>query len=110
MDTNVGTSLKVSDLAFDYKNPRLTEFNLTPTTSEAEVVRVLWETMDVKELVMSIAASGFFQHEPIIVAHEDGQNVVIEGNRRLAAVKVLLDPQLAKEIDADVPKIWGLVT
>ncbi len=105
MDTNVGTSLKTSDLAFDFKNPRLTEFNLTPTTSEAEVVRVLWETMDVKELVMSIAASGFFQHEPIIVAHEDGQNVVIEGNRRLAAVKVLLDPQLAKEIDADVPKI-----
>ena len=105
MDTNVVTSLKASELVFDFKNPRLTEFNLTPTTPEVEVVRVLWETMDVKELVLSIAASGFFQHEPIIVSHEHGENVVIEGNRRLAAVKVLLDPKLAKEIDADVPKI-----
>ena len=61
--------------------------------------------MDVKELVMSIAASGFFSHEPLVVAQEGGKNVVIEGNRRLAAVKVLLNPALAEDLKADLPVI-----
>ena len=105
MNTEEITSMKVSDLEFDLKNPRLPEFDLTDNAPEAEVIRVLWEAMDVKELVMSIAASGFFRHEPVIVAQEDGKNVVIEGNRRLAAVKVLLDPALATSLKADVPVI-----
>ena len=107
MNTGLITSTDVADLSFDLKNPRLLEFDLTSKPTDAEVLRVLWETMDVKELVLSIAASGFFPHEPIIVAKEGGKNVVIEGNRRLAAVKVLLDPALAANLNADVPFITG---
>ena len=105
MNTEEIIPMKVSDLKFDLKNPRLPEFDLTGSAAEAEVIQILWEAMDVKELVMSIAASGFFRHEPVIVAQEDRENVVIEGNRRLAAVKVLLDPALAKSLKADVPVI-----
>ena len=97
--------VKVSDLAFDRKNPRLPEFGLTAKTTEEEIIRVLWEAMDVNELVMSISASGFFPHEPLIVAKEGGQNVVIEGNRRLAAVKLLLSLRLASSLDASVPTL-----
>ncbi|MDD4117085.1 MAG: ParB N-terminal domain-containing protein [Kiritimatiellae bacterium] len=99
--------MKISDLTFDLKNPRLPEFGLTDRSTEADVIKVLWEAMDVQELVMSIAASGFFRHEPVIVARENGKNVVIEGNRRLAAVKVLLEPTLAEELRADIPAIEG---
>ena len=95
----------VSDLTFDLENPRLPEFGLTSNSTEADVIKVLWEAMDVEELVMSIAASGFFRHEPLIVTEEGGRNVVIEGNRRLAAVKVLLNPQIAEDLKADVPTI-----
>ena len=95
--------MNVSELAFDVRNPRLPEFDLTGTTPEVEVIRILWEAMDVRELVLSIAASGFFPHEPLIVARESDKNVVIEGNRRLAAVKLLLHPDLAKEVGAVVP-------
>ena len=105
MDTEKITPMKVSDLAFDLKNPRLPEFGLTDKSTETEVIKVLWEAMDVKELVMSIAASGFFRHEPLIVAQETRKNVVIEGNRRLAAVKVLLEPALVKDLNAEVPRI-----
>ena len=98
-------SMKVSDLAFDLKNPRLPEFDLTENSTEADMIKVLWEAMDVEELVMSISASGFFRHEPLIVAQENGKNIVIEGNRRLAAVKVLLEPSIAKDLKADVPAI-----
>lgn len=97
--------VKVSELTFDLNNPRLPEFDLTDNSTEADVMKVLWEAMDVEELVMSIAASGFFPHEPLIVAKEDGKNIVIEGNRRLAAVKVLLNPEIAADLKADVPAL-----
>lgn len=95
--------MKVSELTFDRENPRLVESDLTIQSSETDVIGVLWKEMDVKELVMSIAASGFFRHEPVIITREKGENVVIEGNRRLAAVKVLLDPKLVKN-----PKSKGI--
>ena len=97
--------MRVSDLAFDLDNPRLVEFDLKRNASDSEVVQVLWETMDVRELVLSIVASGFFQHEPLIVVRENGKNVVIEGNRRLAAVKILLEPTLRETLNANVPAI-----
>ncbi len=104
MNTSEISPMKVSDLSFDVKNPRLPEFDLTDNATETDVIRVLWEAMDVREVVMSIAASGFFPHEPLIVAHEGEKNVVIEGNRRLAAVKVLLDPSLV-EVEVELPEI-----
>ena len=105
MNTAEISPMKVSDLTFDLKNPRLPEFDLTDKATETEVIKVLWEAMDVREVVMSIAASGFFPHEPLIVAQEGRKNVVIEGNRRLAAVKVLLNPSLIEDLKAVLPAI-----
>ena len=105
MNTGEITQMKVAALKFDLKNPRLPEFDLPDSSTDTEVIKVLWESMDVRELVMSIAASGFFRHEPVIVTQEDGENIVIEGNRRLAAVKILLEPALAKSLNAAVPNI-----
>ena len=97
--------MKVSELLFDLSNPRLIEYDITENSSEVEIIKVLWDVMDVRELVLSIEASGYFVHEPIIVSQESGKNVVIEGNRRLAAVKLLLDPELAANLKISVPKI-----
>jgi hypothetical protein len=97
--------MKVSDLAFDRKNPRLSEYDFGAGSTEVELIQFLWDAMDVRELVMSIAASGFFPHEPIVIVYEDGKNIVIEGNRRLAAVKLLLDPGLAQTLKLDIPDI-----
>ena len=105
MDTEEIKMMKVSELAFDLKNPRLVEFDLTENTKEEDVILILWEAMDVREVMMSIAASGFFPHEPLIVAEEDGKKVVIEGNRRLAAVNILINPSIAKSYKKNVPRI-----
>lgn len=94
----------VTELVFDLANPRLPEFELNDSSTELDVITVLWDAMDVRELVLSIAASGFFSHEPLIVAAEGGKNVVIEGNRRLAAVRILLDPD-SFGFATDVPEI-----
>lgn len=95
--------LPTADLHFDWKNPRLAEYGITARTTDNKIISTLWHAMDVQELVQSIAASGYFPHEPLIVTEEDGKNIVIEGNRRLAAVRALTDPGLAKSLGWDGP-------
>jgi hypothetical protein len=97
--------LPTKDLHFDRSNPRLAEYGVMQHDSDDEIMKILWDAMDVRELVQSIAASGFFKHEPLIVAEEKGKHVVIEGNRRLAAVKVLLHDKIAKANGWEVPRV-----
>jgi hypothetical protein len=94
--------IKATDLAFDRANPRMVGYGIQPTTAEEEVIKTLWVEMAVDEVAMSIAASGFWPHEPLIVANEDGKWVVIEGNRRLAAVRVLTNAALAAELGTNL--------
>lgn len=94
MDQKV-LQVEPEDLTFDYLNPRISEFNFTDKTPEKDIIKVLWDVMGVDEIVLSIKASGFFKHEPLIAIKNDGKSIVIEGNRRLAAVKYILDPSVA---------------
>ena len=103
-DTQTIKMFPSNELHFDRRNPRMAEYGLSPQATDEEVLSMLWEAMDVREIVMSIAASGFFKHETLIVAEEEGRLVVIEGNRRLAAVRVLLNPELAQD-DWRIPEI-----
>ena len=91
--------IAVVELFLDHLNPRLAGLNLTPDHQD-EILRVLWQERAVNELVDSIAKSGYWEHEELFAAKESGQLVVIEGNRRLAAVKLLLDADLRIRIGA----------
>lgn len=99
------TPFRVEDLHFDPQNPRLAEFGIHGGQDESEIISLLWDAMDVRELVQSIAASGFFKHEAVIVSEEDGRHIVIEGNRRLAAVKALLNPETVETGNWEIPRI-----
>ena len=89
--------VKTELLNIDFKNPRLAEFNLKGANIN-EVYKLLWDEMALEEIVISITAHGFFQTEPLLVVEEDKQKIVIEGNRRLSAVKIILDTQLSHDI------------
>lgn len=52
--------MQVSELDFDRKNPRLVEFDIDESSTDQDIIMVLWDTMDVRELVMSISSAGFF--------------------------------------------------
>ena len=82
------------ELKLDRKNPR---FGLAEAATEAEALKVLLETADLKELWNSISERGFEKFEPLVATYEDGDLVVLEGNRRLAAVKLLVDPSLLEK-------------
>ena len=103
MTTKQVQDICVDLLEFDSRNPRLAEFSESPIQNEMDIIKILWDTEDVQELVTSIASSGFFRHEPLIVVEESGKYVVIEGNRRLAAVKTIRDPKVAQQVRATFP-------
>lgn len=96
----------IDQLYFDPRNPRLEGFLDHSAPSQQDLLRVLWQQMAVDELALSIAASGYFNYEPLFVSLEKGKLFVIEGNRRLAAVKLLLDAKLRADLRAtDLPTI-----
>lgn len=98
--------IPVGDLLFDPKNPRLAELGLSKTPTQHEILEALWQSMAVDEVAWSIAKNGFFPNEYLFVEVEDKKNFVIEGNRRLAAVKLLLDKKLREKLKAtDLPPI-----
>ncbi len=101
----------VEHLKLDTENPRLAA--IENASSQAQLVKTLWNEMAVDELALSITANGYFQEEPLIVIPErSGRKnpqtdtfVVVEGNRRLAAVLILRDPNLREELGAnDIPQ------
>ena len=79
---------KLTDLYFDPANPRLIgEFG----NDQDKMFRFLITDIGVEDLLESISASGLFNADPIIVKERPkiGGFFVIEGNRRLAALKLL---------------------
>ena len=81
--------IAVDRLRLDDANPRLPESMHGRTQSE--ILEFLYHHAVLGELAQSYVDNGFFQHEPLIVAPVDGEesHTVIEGNRRLAALKIL---------------------
>jgi hypothetical protein len=97
--------VSVEDLYLDPKNPRLAEDGFG-IEDQVQILKVLWKERAVNEIVDSIAASGYWPQEVLFATREEGKLVVVEGNRRLSAVKLLLSRELQKEVGATgVPSI-----
>lgn len=93
---------RVEDLHMDPRNPRLPGEDF-PTDELA--IRALVEDADIDELLQSIGIAGWQDFEPPIV--EESTSNVIEGNRRLAALKLLRDADLAQRLGVRLPAEAG---
>ncbi len=93
----------VNSLMFDTENPRLPS---TITTSNEQAV-IDWRLKDatIVELMGAIGQKGYFPGEPLLVIEDPNhkqQYIVVEGNRRLTALKLLLNPNLASRLKKSV--------
>ena len=81
--------IPVEGLRLDDENPRLPE--RLRGSSQSDILEFLHEQGVLEELAQSYLDNGFFPNEPLIVVQEDeGElHTVVEGNRRLAALKIL---------------------
>ena len=86
-------SPKVGSLLLDPKNARLPPDRRSE--DQRELLHALLEHEDVKGLASSIAKLGLFPNERIVVIASGRRFIVLEGNRRLAAIRLLFNPELA---------------
>jgi hypothetical protein len=108
--------VKLKDLDFDPHNPRFARYFSDGEQPVEQVIDRMIKAENVQELMGSIGEQGYFSGEPLLVAKDSGKLYVVEGNRRLAALKLLSgminpDPSLpsienlkqeAKEVPSEV--------
>src|SRR5687767_7153431 len=85
----------LDDLLLDKKNPRLPDGY--ERSDQGELLHLLAEDYSLIDLGKSIAANGYFSEEPLVTVKQTKQEkwVVVEGNRRLAALLLVQDPERA---------------
>lgn len=96
--------INLKDLKLDSKNPRM------PVSyhgkSEEEIIEYMLLDASLIELMLAIGENDFFPGEQLLVVKDkDGKYKVIEGNRRLSAVKLLSNPELAKVQKIKIEKV-----
>lgn len=102
--------VNVSGLRLDVRNPRRTlrDYEM----SQGDLLKELHSRFDIDDLLASLATYGYFSEEPLIAIPEPGGRldappfIVVEGNRRLAALKILLSSEARSSVRIrDVPEI-----
>jgi hypothetical protein len=66
----------------------------TAARAPREIIQHLFEHDKALDVAQSIVARGYFPNEPLLAVRENDRYVVVEGNRRLAALKALKEPGL----------------
>jgi hypothetical protein len=96
----------VSNLLLDPQNPRLT---LEPNASQDAILKRMYIDEALEELASSFSRNGYFWEEPLVVVPSGKASdkfIVVEGNRRLAAIKLLTDATLRKKLNVtDFPEL-----
>jgi hypothetical protein len=109
-------NIEVDRLHLDELNPRLPE--TMQGKIEGEVLRTLYEEFSLEEIAISMSQNGYFDEEPLVVIpfnmpdnidagseayrtfieKDNTHFAVVEGNRRLATIKILLDKAIQKSL------------
>lgn len=92
----------MDDLQLDPHNVRL-EFSGDVT--EGDIVQDLFSNEQVLPLVDGIAKVGYLTHEIPIVVRRGKNLVVVEGNRRVAALKTIQNPYLTPQFQPQITRI-----
>jgi len=84
----------VERLLLDSTNPRLPES--LGERDQLTLLRFFEQEYDLEELGWSMAEKGYFNEEPLLTVTDptdESRRIVIEGNRRLATLRLLIDTE-----------------
>jgi ParB-like chromosome segregation protein Spo0J len=91
--------IDLDNLILDHQNPRLPE---SLNRDQDSMMNYIAESTSIEELMDVIAQNGYFLGEPVIAVPEKGNDakvtgnyIVVEGNRRITALKLLQNPDAA---------------
>lgn len=86
--------ITTTNLRLDLQNPRLSNYD--KNISQADIIEYLINNEKIYDLAIDIVTKGYFLNELPIVTKENGKYNVLEGNRRVSALKLLINPDLIK--------------
>lgn len=89
----------LKDIRLDPKNVRL---EIADAKVEADIIEDLFVNEDALGLVEGICKIGYLTHETPVVLDRQGKYVMVEGNRRLAALKSIQNPMLVPDYQARI--------
>ena len=96
--------VNINNINLDLENPRVplsirnAEKGKTQEQINSDILEYLIKTGSLTELMLSIGENGFFAGEALLLIpdeNNDDKYIVVEGNRRVTALKLLHDPSLA---------------
>lgn len=119
--------IEIKQLRLDPENPRLVQYLEKSKPTEQDLVSILYEYFETETIAISMCKNGYFDEEPIVVAPvkvpkgfdwdrevdvlerdlgelaEKGEVTfsVVEGNRRVATIMLLLDEGLRERVGVD---------
>lgn len=99
------TNIDIKDLLLDHENPRIPEDK--KGLSQEKLLVYVANNYNAIAIARSIAQHTYFPSEPLIVLKENKRFIVVEGNRRLAALKLLLNRALMAKLED--PAEWELI-
>lgn len=94
----------MNELRLDSNNVRL-DPAIRGKAPEGDIVQELFQSENAFDLAKSIATAGFFTHELPTVVEAGDHWIVAEGNRRVAAIKALLNPYLVPGYQSRLSKL-----
>ena len=98
MELEVTAKVSVERLRLDRMNPRL--IGQAEHASDESIIARLYRGAEIDELLQSISTNGYLDIEPLVVVRdaERLRLTVLEGNRRIAALRLLREADLAERI------------
>ena len=100
--------LPLSNLFLDQGNPRFG--TLHDATEQSQILDQIVGKFGVNDVLSSLAVNGYFDAEPLVCREVSAsKNVVVEGNRRVAACLILVGDQRAShhaKRTADFSRLW----
>ena len=92
---------KVVNLLLDEQNVRIDIQHL----SQDAIIQDLFANEDAMQIAGMILENGFFSNELPLVIEEESKYIVLEGNRRVAALKAILNPRLVPSCEVKIIKL-----
>jgi hypothetical protein len=90
--TELLDNIPIEDLILDDQSSRLPK--PLRGKSEKQIIEYMLMEAATLDLMLAIGQNGFFPGEPLLVVQEGEKYRVIEGNRRLIALKILMRPEI----------------
>ncbi|AWL79417.1 ParB N-terminal domain-containing protein [Capnocytophaga canimorsus] len=99
--------ININQLKLDSQNPRIPKSIRNQNPSEIDLIEYMLLDASLTELMLAIGENGYFPGEQLLVVFDasDSKYRVIEGNRRLSAVKLLNNPELATVQKTKIQKV-----